>query len=99
LGFSFSRLGEEGWPFGESAPLGLSFWLGCILFSFFFFFWICSVVSLFFPFVDSRSALDFFFPFQGSLLCDRWKGVERWELLWRLLLLLLVVCAWFRGRT
>jgi hypothetical protein len=61
------------------------------VFSFFFFFFFCSFDSVrlslcFFSFVNSKSALDFvFFPFQGSLLCDRWKGVERWELLLKLL--------------
>lgn len=100
LGFSFSRLGEEGWPFGESAPLGLSFWLGCILFSFFFSFWICSVVSLFFPFVDSRSALDFFFfPSKGLCSAIVGKVLKGESCSWSLLLLLLVVCAWFGGRT
>lgn len=39
----------------------------------------------FFPGLE-ECARFLFFPFQGSLLCDHWKGVERWELLLKLLL-------------
>ncbi len=85
------------WPFGESAPLGLSLWVGCILFSFSFFFFFllnlfCCLSVFFFRELEECARFLFFPPSKGLCSAIVGKVLKGESCSWSFLLLLLVVC-------